>query len=196
MNGGIYFFNNDDFVVKENMKGKLLGFSGESKGLYLVLFYSKECPHCDKLLAEFKQLPNLINGCKFVMVNINKNPGIIEKSKTTISPITYVPDVILYVNGLPYIRYDGPSEMELIKNFILDIYQKLQKTSFFNENNNTTTQSINQNAQHQEQQQMQQQAQPIEEIPSYSIGKPVCGNAKDAYGKCYLEFDNAYVGTA
>ena len=26
--------------------------------------------------------------------------------------------------------------------------------------------------------------------------KPVCGNAKDAYGKCYLEFDNAYVGTA
>ncbi len=190
MNGGIYFFNNDDFIIKENMKGKLLSFAEESKGLYLVLFYSKECPHCDKLLTEFKQLPNLINGCKFVMVNINKNPGLIEKSKMTISPITYVPDVILYVNGLPYIRYDGPSELELIKNFILDIYQKLQKTSFLNEG---TTQ---QKQMPQQQNTPSIQKPPEEEIPSYCIGKPVCGNAKDAYGKCYLEFDNAYVGTA
>ncbi len=190
MNGGIYCFNNDDFIIKENMKGKLLSFAEESKGLYLVLFYSKECPHCDKLLTEFKQLPNLINGCKFVMVNINKNPGLIEKSKMTISPITYVPDVILYVNGLPYIRYDGPSELELIKNFILDIYQKLQKTSFLNEG---TTQ---QKQMPQQQNTPSIQKPPEEEIPSYCIGKPVCGNAKDAYGKCYLEFDNAYVGTA
>jgi thioredoxin-like negative regulator of GroEL len=188
MNGGIYFFNNDDFVVRENMKGKLLSFTEESKGLYLVLFYSKECPHCDKLLTEFKQLPNLINGCKFVIVNINKNPGLIEKSKMTISPITYVPDVILYVNGLPYIRYDGPSEMELLKNFILDIYQKLQKTSFLNESNPALPQRTSQPA---------VETKPKEEeIPSYSIGKPVCGNAKDAYDRCYLEFDNAYVGTA
>lgn len=189
MNGGIYFFNNDDFVIRENMKGKLLSFAEESKGLYLVLFYSKECPHCDKLLTEFKQLPNLINGCKFVMVNINKNPGLIEKSRTTISPITYVPDVILYVNGLPYIRYDGPSEMDLIKNFILDIYQKLQKTSFLNETSHTNSSNTRNQVQ-------QVQKKPEDEIPSYSVGKPVCGNAKDVYGKCYLEFDNAYVGTA
>lgn len=178
---GIYFFNNDDFTVRHNQKGKLLTFTEEYKGLYLVLFYSKECKYCDQLMTQFKQLPQSIMGCRFVMVNINQNPEIVEKSKQTISPISYVPDLILYVNGLPYVRYDGPNELNDIKQFILDISSKLEKTSFLSEERPPD--------------EIQEQHINIEEnaIPEYTVGMPLCGSSKDVYGRCYLEFDNAYI---
>ena len=192
MSSGIYFLNEDDFILRENTKGKLLGIKENFNGLTLLLFYSRECQFCEKLLAQFKQLPSLIMGCKFGMVNINQNPTVVDISKTTISPITYVPDLILYVNGLPYMRYDGPGEIENIKEFIVDIYQKLQKTSFLQ----------NQNGQHQSstteneiQKTTSSYAEIENEIPAYSVGKPLCGTSKDAYGKCYLDFDDAYIAS-
>ena len=62
MSSGIFFFNTDDFFLKDGSKGKLLGLKGQVNGLHLILFYSKECKFCDKFLAQFKQLPNLILG--------------------------------------------------------------------------------------------------------------------------------------
>ena len=191
MASGIYFLNEDDFILRENTKGKLLGIKENFNGLTLLLFYSRECQFCEKLLAQFKQLPSLIMGCKFGMVNINQNPSVVDISKTTISPITYVPDLILYVNGLPYMRYDGPGEIENIKEFIVDIYQKLQKTSFLQNQNSQHQSSSREN----EIQQGMAHSEAEEEIPAYSVGKPLCGTSKDAYGKCYLDFDDAYISS-
>lgn len=182
MNEGIYFLKKDDFVLKDNIKGKLLGLAQPKKGLELILFYSKECKYCDKLLAQYKQLPNIIFGCKFGLLNINHHHEVVEMSKNTISPITYVPDLILYVNGLPYIRYDGPSEKDAIKDFIVDIHKKLSNVPNVQQNDGA--------------------AKPVEamnnsfvkedKIPEYTIGKPLCGSGRDQYGKCYVNFDNAY----
>ena len=36
-------------------------------------------------------------------------------SKKSISPITVVPYVILYVNGKPYMRYQGPQDSKNYK---------------------------------------------------------------------------------
>jgi thiol-disulfide isomerase/thioredoxin len=200
MSSGIFFFNSDDFTLRETAKGKLLALEGQSKGLNLILFYSKECQFCDKFLAQFKQLPNLILGCKFAMVNINQNKEIVNMSKNTLAPITYVPDVILYVNGLPYIRYDGPSEMQHIKDFIVDIYQKLQKTSFLQEQQNMS--QSGENADHSQKLSdgksigfANQGETSQNDIPEYTIGKPLSGSSKDVYGKCYLNFDSAYVSS-
>ena len=183
---GIYFFNNNDFTLRQSMKGKLLGFAEDYKGIYLVLFYSKECKFCDELMSEFKQLPKMILGCKFVMVNINQNPEIIDMSKQTISAISYVPDLILYVNGLPYIRYDGPNDLDNIKNFVLDISTKLEKTSFLSEEVSPPPAPMDFQTQ-------QVSIKPEEMIPEYTIGKPLCGSNKDVYGKCYLGFESAYI---
>jgi thiol-disulfide isomerase/thioredoxin len=191
MSSGIYFFNNNDFTIRQNTKGKLMCFTEEYKGLYLVLFYSKECKYCDELMSEFKQLPTMILGCKFVMVNINHNPEIIQKSKQSISPITYVPDLILYVNGLPYIRYDGPNKLENIKDFVMDIANKLEKTSFMSDEISNVPTKFEQPVEQQPQQQHIQY--PENAIPEYTIGKPLCGSNKDIYGKCYLGFDSAYI---
>jgi len=201
---GILFLGNDDFQIRQGDQGMLLTLTYDSKGLTLVLFYSKECPYCDSLINKFKQLPNYVNGCQFAMVNVNRNMSVVERSKNTVAPITYVPDVILYVNGMPYIRYDGAHDIQHIKDFIVSIYQKIQKTAFI-ENGSPSTGNGMVSQQQQQQAQVPHVQVPLsnspgipkgshsgEPIPEYTIGRPLCGDGKKD-GVCYLNFHKAYV---
>ena len=43
-----------------------------------------------------KQLPGTVTGCQFGMINVSKNKKTIRMSKNTITPLTYVPYIILY----------------------------------------------------------------------------------------------------
>jgi len=218
---GILFLGSDDFGVRAGEKGNMLCLSGW-KGLTLVMFYSKECQFCHKLINKFKQLPTIVNGCKFAMCCINRHFDIVEKSKNTIAPIEYVPDVILYVDGAPYIRYDGPHEVEDIKSFIFTVYERLQKTCFSGNKQQPQSQQYNQPPQQQytqpahpqqmpyqpsshdqirrqQPQQMMNQQQP----PNYNIHQgqqnmiPAYTIGKPLCGqkrqdRCYLEFKTAY----
>lgn len=206
---GILFLGNDDFQIRQGDQGMLLTLTYDSKGLTLVLFYSKECPYCDSLINKFKQLPNFVNGCQFAMVNVNRNMSVVERSKNTVAPITYVPDVILYVNGMPYIRYDGPHDINHIKEFIISIYQKIQKTSFTEPQEQQPQQQPQQHPGQHINQQQQRPGQPgqmhaeglpkgirqHDDIPAYTIGKPLCGDGKKE-GVCYLNFQKAYVSAS
>lgn len=176
---GIHFLGHDDFIIKQGDKGLVLSLIYESKGLTLVLFYSTECPYCDSLIKIFKQIPQSVNGCQFAMVNVSRNMNLVEKSKNTIAPISYVPDLILYVNGSPYVRYDGPHHLDHIKDFIVDISLKIKKIAFMDLNSmNKTAQYKNhsqenyqntqyQKSQHQMPPQIQQQQIPsqMQQIP-------------------------------
>jgi len=215
---GILFLGNDDFHVRAGEKGNMLCMTGW-KGLALVMFYSIECKFCTNLIAKFKQLPTIVNGCKFGMVCVNRNMDVVEKSKNTIAPIEYVPDVILFVDGVPYIRYDGPHDIDNIKTFIFNVYERLQKTCFSDQpmshGSPPTHEPPTMTGQQQQSQQQQQQSQPQQpavfshddmraqqqqhhnirhvanSIPEYTIGIPVKGNKEDQ-GRCYLEFKTAY----
>lgn len=199
---GILFLGNEDFCVRVGEKGNMLCMSGW-KGLTLVMFYSKECQFCDNLINKFKQLPTIVNGCKFGMVCVNRNMDVVEKSKNTISPIEYVPDVILFVDGIPYIRYDGPHEIDSIRKFIFTVYERLKKTRF-SENQQPQTAVVASSAPqqpnspgltHEDLRRMQQQQHTIRHvqnsIPEYTVGVPVKGEKKD-FRRCYLEFKTAY----
>ena len=135
---GIYFLNHTDFEVMKGDRGDMMSLKYDKNGLTLVLFYSKELPSCDFMMTRFKQLPGLMNGCNFAMVNMNKNMELVELSRNTIAPISYVPDLTLFVNGCPFIRYDGPQEIENICNFLRDIYEKIHKLQFSNKNNSNS----------------------------------------------------------
>jgi len=127
---GILFLHSNDLVLKTGERGNMLCLYPESQGLVLVFYYSKECPHCDKVMTLFKQLPSNVTGCTFAIFNVTLNMDIVERSRNTIAPITYVPDLILYVNGSPFMRYDGDHSIQSIQSFLQDIYNKLQKTRF------------------------------------------------------------------
>jgi hypothetical protein len=126
------------------------------------------------------------------MVNVNRNMSVVERSKNTIAPISYVPDVLLYVNGMPYIRYDGPHDINHIKDFIVSIYQKVQKTAFMGSKENTEGASYQGQEFHESMEEPQKNPQDV--IPAYTIGKPMCGDMKKD-GVCYLNFQKAYVST-
>lgn len=205
---GILYLTSDDFILKSGEKGNLLCTTHTLKGLCIILFYSNDCQHSFNLLTKYKQLPKLINGCQFALININKpsNFSVIKLSQNTISPITFVPDIILYVDGIPFIRYDGPHEITPIKQFILDIYQRLQTPVFSAERNGSRPREgqpprpINNNTSPGNPEQRQKETMTTSttttksgSIPAYSIGRPKCGDERDNVS--YLNFSSAYTKT-
>lgn len=193
---GILFFGSSDFALRQGEKGQLLCLTYENKGLTLVLFYSNHCQYCDHLIKKFKQLPHIVNGCHFAMVNVSKHSDIPERSKNTMAAITYVPDLILYVNGNPYVRYDGAHEIQSITNFIIEIYKKIQQINFFPQQQQQQQPQQQYSPYPQQQpppQQQQHQPQQQPSIPAYTVGKPVSGDKRDKV--CYLNFNTAYTQT-
>lgn len=166
---GLLFLTYEDFFPIKGSKGPMLG--NNLKGLSLVFFYSPSCDHCRNLMPIFKMLPNKIGGCQFAMINISQNRQVVEISRQTVVPISYVPYIVLYVNGKPYIRYDGPHEENEIKRFIFEVANNLQNREKFIQSENKTKQ--------------------VEKSrnPQYTIGVPLFGDDDDYY----LEFDQAYV---
>lgn len=121
----IYFLSDRDFKVSSGTNGNILttGISGFS----MVLFYSTKCVHCKNLIPIFQQLPNRISGCRFVMINITQYPSIIRMSQETKVPIQFVPLIIFYINGKPYLPYKGPFTLNQLEGFIIEITSQIPK---------------------------------------------------------------------
>jgi len=263
---GLLFLHLNDFQQQYfPNRGQLLCIQPEPRGMMLVMYYSKECDYCKHLFSQFKQLPSIVQGCQFAIFNVDLNPSIMELSLPTLCPIQYVPDVLLYVDGVPTIRYDGEHTVQSIQTFLQQMYQKLQKNTFVRAPSLSSSSSSSSSSPpsnslpsgieskgnqdfvdpriqqfvHQQQQKtpesylpqtptyVEQTKQPhgnrfqqtpppppsslypnhsnhgssslpsssskpptssSPTIPSYTIGKPVCGSDN----KCYLAFDNAY----
>lgn len=162
---GLLFLTTEDFNVQRGTKGNIMchGIPGFS----LILFYSTHCVHCQGLIPIFKNLPGTIGGCQFGMINISNNRACVEMSKQSITPITYVPYIVLYINGKPFMVYKGPYNAEEIRRFVIEVANNVQKKQQFSK---------------------AQVKQDDRGIPSYTIGHPVCGDEK----VCYLEFMKAY----
>jgi thiol-disulfide isomerase/thioredoxin len=163
---GLLFLTSEDFTLQKGQKGDILCHN--ISGFSLILFYSPHCGYCKTLIPIFKKLPGSIGGCQFGMINVSANKSCIELSQNSVAPIKYVPYVVLYVNGKPFMVYKGPGVEEEIKKFVIEVANNIQQKQQFSkekvkEDNNTG-------------------------IPAYTVGKPLLGNNN----VCYLEFINAY----
>ena len=159
----LLYLTAEDFDVYKGKKDNLL--CTNIRGYHIVLFYSTVCIHCKTLIPIFKNLPGTVGNCQFAMVNVGLNKNIVLMSNDTISPIKYVPLIIFYVDGKPFMKYNGPNDIGEIRRFIFEVTQKLGAKKFYEE----TT------AKHEEE----------SKIPEYTIGIPkTCED-----GVCYLEFD-------
>lgn len=171
---GLLFLTTDDFQLVQGTKSKIM--THNTRGFSLILFYSTQCVHCKDLIPIFKQLPGKVGGCQFGMINISQNKQVIMMSRDTTASIEVVPYIILYINGKPYMRYQGPNKIEEISRFIVEVAQKIQSKSANTETNL-------------QQQNNAKKPQVNNQIPAYTIGKPLIGQDEDV---CYLEFDLAY----
>jgi hypothetical protein len=163
---GLLFLSSEDFSITKGNKGNILchGIPGFS----LILFYSTQCHHCEKLIPLFKKLPGTLGGCQFGMINVSSNKKCVQMSNDTVAPIAYVPYIILYIQGKPFMRYNGPHEVEEIRRFVIEVANKVQNKQKF------TSETVKDDK---------------KSIPEYTIGVPLCGPDNNV---CYLEFDNAY----
>ena len=173
----LLFLTSDDFELRKGTKGNIV--CHDITGYSLVLFYSTQCKYCKELIPVFKQLPGSISGCQFGMINVSKNKNIVHMSRNSIAPIEYVPYVILFINGKPSMRYDGPADVQTIQKFVIDVSNRFKGQNFNRQQQSTHKQGQEQAKIHQRE----------KRIPEYCIGNPICGDDK----RCYLEFDTAYV---
>jgi len=168
----LYHLTGEDFFLDHSNDGKRV-LCIDAKGLVLVCFHvnADRCAHCEDTIPEFKRLPQRIGGCKFALANLSMNPDIIKMSKMSKAPIEHVPFIILYVNGRPFLRYEGERTTQDMMEFIQEVVQKLQSKQQFIEQKNFKVES---------------------DIPAYTIGTPynvVCDEEK---GVCYLDYNSAY----
>lgn len=160
---GLLFLSSDDFSIQnENM------LCHQIPGFCLVLFYSTHCEHCNALIPIFNKLPGSLNGCQFAILNVSQNKSCVILSQKTITPIKYVPYIVLYIDGKPFMSYKGPYVLDEIKKFILDVSRNLQQKQQF---------TIKK----------QPASEPAKAIPSYTIGIPVSGDKNQLV--CYLTME-------
>ena len=173
MNGGILFLTNNDFKLQKTNNQTSLCTS--IPGFSLLYFYSTQCVHCQKMIPLYKKLPSMVQGCQFGMINISNNKQLVYRSQSTTTALKYVPYIVLYIHGKPFMRYDGPHKLNEIRRFILEVHNDLKHKQKF--------------SQKKEMKQARLVKKKENTIPAYTIGKPLCGNENDV---CYLEFVTAY----
>jgi thioredoxin-like negative regulator of GroEL len=132
---GLLFLSSDDFSLGETPKGKIL--CNKLRGFSLVFFYSTQCTYCQTFIQNYKKMPEMVNGCQFGLINISKNKEIVFMSRDTISPLQYVPYIILYNDGKPIVRYDGPHDPKELAVFIYEMAKKIQESKQVVPNNTT-----------------------------------------------------------
>jgi len=164
---GLLFLNSDDFSIVEGHKGNIMCHN--IPGFSLILFYSTQCIHCQTLIPIFKTLPGTIGGCQFGIINVSSNKLCVKMSKNTVAPISYVPYIVLYIQGKPYMRYNGPHDVSEITRFVVEVADKIKSKQQF------TSENVKENVK--------------SGIPEYTIGHPLCGPEDKI---CYLPFDDAY----
>jgi len=164
----LLFLSEDDFSVSQGQKGNLL--CNNINGFSIVLFYSTQCVHCHSLVPIFKSLVGSVTNCQFAMINISQQKKVVALSKDTITAIRYVPYIVFYVKGRPFMKYNGPPDGNEIRRFIIEITRTLQTRQKFYEETTAKRDTD-------------------KEIPPYTIGIP---KTCDENGVCYLEFDDAY----
>lgn len=127
-----YYLTHDDFSIDENgMKGPVLCLNAE--GIFVVLFHADQgrCVHCEEAIPEFKKLPKMFPQVLFGMCNMNKYPQVYSMSKKTIVPFKYVPYIILYYNGRPFMRYEGDNKVVDLAEFVQEVLSRIDSAKTF-----------------------------------------------------------------
>lgn len=115
----VIFLETSDFKIKPSGNGLLL--TQNIPNLSFVLFYTNDCPHCKTMLSILKLLPNMYKGIKFCSINVSNKINFIRQTSKTLTPLEYVPYMMVYIDGVPYVQYTGDYDASKICEFIMSV---------------------------------------------------------------------------
>lgn len=116
-----------DFNILKTPKGDVIEYKS-SKDLTVIIFYKNDenKVYSDQYIKIFKEIEQTEMECTFAGINVDEYPNQLELSTNTKTPIHYVPYVVIYVQGRPYMSYSGKIDpVEIIK---LITYVQLMQT--------------------------------------------------------------------
>lgn len=172
------FLDESDFHLQTSKNGKLL--SHKITGLSFVLFYSNKCKFCPTMVDRFKMLPSVYKGIKFCMFNItNKDAFIKNINAKTITRIEYVPYMMVYMNGTPYVQYTGGYDVNNIVSFLKNVENSISN----HRKKNQMTKKENYDTKKTEPE--EKQSHPC------TYGVPICGDGSRG-DVCYVTMEEAY----
>lgn len=133
MNNCLYL-GEQDFYVGEGKRGPVVCTT--QNGVMFVMFHADPnvCPNCDTAKPEFMQLAQVINGAKFGLCNLNRARNLVNNSFKTITPLQVVPLFILFVNGRPFMNYNGQRLLKHFAEFMQVALKRLSEQQTFGAN--------------------------------------------------------------
>lgn len=135
------YLGEQEFYVDKGTKGPVICCT--MKGIVFVMFHANPqvCQFCDLAKPEFMQLAQIIPGAKFGLCNLSQYPGLVQMSYKTITPLNKVPLFILFVNGRPFMNYEGQKQIKPFAEFMQQALARLQSQQVFSSGGAETTAS-------------------------------------------------------
>ena len=127
----LLYLGQQEFYVDRGTKGPVVFCA--LKGVVFVMFHANPqvCQFCDIAKPEFIQLAQIIGGAKFGLCNLSQYPELVQMSANTITPLNKVPLFILFVNGRPFMNYEGPKLIKHFAEFMQQALARLQSQQVF-----------------------------------------------------------------
>ena len=180
-NSNFIYLSNRDFTIGQGSKGSVLR-AVDLKGFFLVNFISNKCKFCEELLETLDRIKPEIPGCNIAVLNFSEgaNMEVARKTMRTILPIKSTPVIIMYIDGKPFLRYDGSRTAQGIIRFVADVFELFaqQRNSRANNQNDSDSQ-ITEN----------EKESPYQFIEGVGIAvDKIC----ESKGSCYFTFNQLY----
>jgi len=180
-NNKFIYLSNRDFVIGQGAKGPVIRAEG-LKGFFLVAFIADNCVHCENLLETMSEIHESVPHCNLSILNFSEgaNIEVAKKSQKTILPIKSTPVIVMYVDGKPFMRYDGARTANGLIRFVDDVINLFNQSKGQREGNDGNDEKNEEERPNWE-----------ELIPGFTVGIPynmVCNDV----GKCYFQYDDLY----
>jgi len=84
----------------------------------------QNCYTMEHIITQLSQKDTNIQWC---VVELKNNRDIVNISKTTSTPITYIPYILFYINGKPFSNYTGPNNIQSFSQYINEMIKEINK---------------------------------------------------------------------
>lgn len=116
----ITFLDSSNFVLI-GTQNKLLGVTISDP--FLVFFKMKSSEPCRIFEPIFSELSTIDKRVSYGILDVERYKNVVAQSRSTSTPITSVPLVILYLGGRPHAKYNGSKNVASMQTFITEMFK-------------------------------------------------------------------------